>query len=207
MAKAIIRKKVTRKAAPMKAVPRKNAYEMTLISSILAKSVSVVYDEAKREWDFTGTVNDYGPVNQQKPTQKCQLCGHPIRYGYILNNKKNSNIVEVGSECVGNYLNISDKLIDKMNKAKKKAKNQIKENARKVYSLASNEAGKVKDAVFKGNDYKDKDLIGNINYNSWVLMDRIQSGVLFDLAKKYGVAISMSRINAFVEQYEHLDHL
>ena len=94
-----------------------------------------------------------------------------------------------------------------MNKAKKKAKNQIKENARKVYSLASNEAGKVKDAVFKGNDYKDKDLIGNINYNSWVLMDRIQSGVLFDLAKKYGVAISMSRINAFVEQYEHLDHL
>ena len=184
---------------------RSNSYDMTIIGSILARSSSKVYDEAKKEWAFTGNVNDYGPLKDQKPQQKCQLCGHPIRYGYLLKNSKNNKDVEVGSECIDNYMLVTPTVMKKMDAAKKKAKNQIKVNARKAYGLANNEALKVQEAVEKGNNYKDRDIIGNVHYNHWVLMDRIQSGVLFDLAKKYGVTINMSRINAFVEQYKHLD--
>ena len=74
-----------------------------------------------------------------------------------------------------------------------------------VLVLANMEADKVLTAVFKGKDYKDRDAIGAVCNNHWVLMDKIQSGILFDLAKKYGVTINMSRINSFVEQYKHLD--
>lgn len=166
---------------------------MTIISTMLSKSVSNVYDDAKKEWDFNGTVNDYGPVTEQKPPQKCQLCGHPIRYGYILNNSKNTKSVEVGSECINNYMMVTPTVMKKMEVAKKKAKNQLKVNAKKAYGLANNEADKVVVAVFKEKNYTDRDAIGSVTNNHVVLMDKIQSGVLFALAKKYGVTISMSR--------------
>jgi hypothetical protein len=178
---------------------------MAVISSILSKSVSSIYETAKNEWVFAGVVNDYGVIKQQQPTHKCQLCGHAIRYGYMLKNSKNNNETEVGSECVDNYMIITQAVANKMEIAKKKAKNQIKINAQLARDLAGNEAHKVINAVQAHGTNSEKYLIGRIDYNPGSLINSINSGLLFNMAKKYNVTINMNRINAFIENYKHLD--
>lgn len=84
----------------------KEAYEGTVIEAVLRHSVSKNYNEAKREWEYRGEVIDYGPLKDQKIPAECHACGHPIRYGYILHNRKNNKRMQVGSECVGNFLAI-----------------------------------------------------------------------------------------------------
>lgn len=183
----------------------KKAYESSVINAVLGHSVSKDYDKAKMEWDFTGTVNDYGELKLQKPVKKCQLCGHPIRYGYILKNNKNGKKVEVGSECIENYVNITPRKINAIEKAKKDAINErkraIKHASDLAYSKALREAERVRKAVYAGKVYKDIDVINAIGNNRRVLHDRIKSGALYNLAKKYNVSIDKEKINDFMRTY------
>lgn len=59
------------------------------------------YDKAKMEWDFIESWEDY--------PGRCQLCGfHPIRYHFLIKNRLNKNELVIGSECVENYLKLSE---------------------------------------------------------------------------------------------------
>jgi hypothetical protein len=59
------------------------------------------YDEAKMEWDFIESWEDY--------PGRCQLCGfHPIRYHFLIKNRLNKNELVIGSECVQNYLKLKE---------------------------------------------------------------------------------------------------
>lgn len=191
----------------------KKVYENSVISSVLGHSVSKDYDKAKLEWGFTGDVNDYGPLKDQKPVKKCQLCGHPIRFGYILKNSKNNKKVEVGSECVCNYLNVTPQLEGRMELVKasilEKAKKAKKEAAKKE-KLAYNKARgwaafSIMDLIKiinKTTNYKDQAAIGSTTNNPDVMYKNLKSGVVFDMAKKYNFKLNMAPINDFMKMYE-----
>jgi hypothetical protein len=74
-------------------------YERAIASKLIALSVSKNYNEAKKEWIYNGEVNEHSAMLPGR----CQLCGHGIRYGFIIHNKLNNMTLEVGSECIGNY--------------------------------------------------------------------------------------------------------
>lgn len=98
-----------------------NPYESAVIQNILRHSHSKDYREAIREWSFEGEVIDHGELNNQMGKgAHCQACGHRIRYGYIINNKKNHKKMEIGSECIGNYEGISPGRLDTALKTMKK---------------------------------------------------------------------------------------
>ena len=180
------------------------AYDISVINAVLGMSVSKDYNQAKTEWNFTGDVVDHGFIKDQKPVAKCNFCGHPVRYGYILRNSKNSKKVEVGSECVENFMNVTLNVQNKMDLAKKNIAKKQKADARKAVLAALNEANKVVDEVFKSKNYKDRDRIGAAGNNEWVLYDYIKDGRLFEMAKKYSVNINMDRFNAFLKVYKQL---
>jgi len=70
--------------------------------TLLSKSANKEdYDEAKMEWDFIESWEDY--------PGRCQLCGfHPIRYHFLIKNRLNKNELAIGSECVDNYLKLRE---------------------------------------------------------------------------------------------------
>jgi hypothetical protein len=51
------------------------------------------------EWEYRGT-----PVDLGEAFEVCELCGHPdIRYQFPIVNKKNGNVMLVGSECIKRF--------------------------------------------------------------------------------------------------------
>lgn len=177
----------------------KNVYETSVINAINGLSTSDKYNEAKNEWEFNGKVIDYGPIKDQKPKQKCNLCGHNVRYAYVLNNTKNGKSIEVGSECIENYIMITPAVLSKMESAKKNLKMEAKKAAHNAYLRASFEAVKVRDEVFKTGTEEDENKIGAVGNNSMVLAKCIKDGRLYELAKKYNVELNESRIETFLK--------
>jgi hypothetical protein len=197
----------------------KNPYQNRVIKNVLGLSAETVsYSKAKREWDYHGEVIDHGPLKEQIPKPaKCQFCGHPIRYGYGLHNSVNQKFVEVGSECLGNFIEITPAIAstldaDKRAAAKQRKNRQLKRR-KDIYIAAQGEAGKVKEAVCAaaatGNEgyREDREYILKIGNNAATLYSGITSGEFDRLAKKYGVTVDLDKITAFIAEAEPLKPL
>ena len=88
-------------------------YEDTILKSLLTFSVSQDYNKAKYEWIYSGEVIDHGPIKDQIKKVHCMLCGHSIRYEYIITNKENKKKLGVGSECICNFMNVDPNRLKK----------------------------------------------------------------------------------------------
>lgn len=92
-------------------------YDEIVAEVILARSSSHDLDTALREWEFTGEIIEY----PKGDTRTCELCGHPLRYHYVIRNRRNGSILKVGSECVNNfpYIRVD---VEKLRKQQQKKK-------------------------------------------------------------------------------------
>ena len=182
-------------------------YQNRVIKNVLGLSAEKLnYARAKREWEYRGEVVDHGPIKDQIPKPaECQFCGHKIRYGYRLHNKVNHKVVEVGSECIGNFLEITHALASALDTdkraARKRRKNEQLKMRREVYNLAQGEVRKVRIAICSFNRcQKDRDFILPVCNNAATLYSALASGEIDRLAEKYGVTLDHQKINAFVEE-------
>jgi hypothetical protein len=186
---------------------KNNTYQNCVIENVLAMSVEKNnYELAKREWEYCGEVLDHGPIKDQIPKPaECQFCGHKIRYGYRLHNVVNNKVIEVGSECIGNYLEITHSLASTLEAdkrtARKRRKNKQIKMRRDLYNLAQSEVRKVRIAICAFNRcQKDRDFILPVCNNAATLYSALASGEIDRLAEKYGVILDHEKLNAFVEE-------
>lgn len=186
---------------------KNSPYENCVIEKVLALSVEKKnYDIAKREWEYRGEVTDYGPITEQIPKPfECQFCGHKIRYGYRLHNVVNNKVVEVGSECIGNFLEITPDITSKLDSDKRKAvkqrKNQQLKRRKELYTMAMCEFRKVRIAVYAiDNCQNDRNYILSVGNNASTLYSALISGEIDRLSEKYGVILDREKINEFVEE-------
>jgi hypothetical protein len=186
---------------------KNNTYQNCVIEKVLALSVEKKnYDLAKREWEYRGEVIDHGPLKNQIPKPaECQFCGHKIRYGYRLHNVVNNKVIEVGSECVGNFLEITHVLASALDAdkraARKRRKNEQIKMRRDLYNGALAELRKVRIAVCSlDNCQNDRNYILSSGNNASTLYSAFTSGEIDRLAEKYGVILDRQKINAFVEE-------
>ena len=190
---------------------KNNTYQNRVIKSVLSLSADkVAYERAKREWVYRGEVIDHGPIKEQIPKPaECQFCGHPIRYGYRLYNTVNQKVVEVGSECIGNFMEITPAIAstldtDKRAAAKRRKNEQLKRR-REIYAAAMTEVRKVRIAVCAFDRCQnDRDSILNAGNNAATLYSAIISGEIDRLAEKYGVTLDCQKIHAFAEEAGNL---
>ena len=186
---------------------KNNTYQNRVIKSVLSLSVDkVAYERAKREWVYRGEVIDHGPIKEQIPKPaECQFCGHPIRYGYRLHNTVNQKVVEVGSECIGNFMEITPAIASSLDTDKraavKRRKNEQIKRRREIYDAAMTELRKVRIAVCAFDRCQnDRDSILNAGNNAANLYSAIASGEIDRLAEKYGVTLDRQKIDAFAEE-------
>jgi hypothetical protein len=186
---------------------KNNTYQNCVIENVLAMSAEKNnYNIAKREWEYRGEVIDHGPLKDQIPKPaECQFCGHKIRYGYRLHNVVNNKVIEVGSECVGNFVEITPSLAsaldtDKRTASKRRKNEQIKMR-RDLYNSALAEVRKVRIAICAFNRcQKDRDFIMPVCNNAATLYSALASGEIDRLAEKYGVTLDQQKIQAFVQE-------
>ena len=182
-------------------------YQKRVIKNVLGLSAEKLnYDRAKHEWEYRGEVIDYGPIKEQipKPTE-CQFCGHKIRYGYRLHNVVNNKVIEVGSECVGNFVEITPSLTSALDAdkraARKRRKNEQIKMRRDLYNSALAELRKVQIAVCAFNTCQsERSYILSSGNNAATLYSALASGVIDRLAEKYGVTLDQQKIRAFVQE-------
>jgi hypothetical protein len=185
---------------------KNNTYQNCVIKNVLSMSADKInYDRAKREWEYRGEAVDHGPLKDQIPKPaECQFCGHKIRYGYRLHNVVNNKVIEVGSECIGNFLEITPSLAsaldtDKRTASKRRKNEQIKMR-RDLYNSALAEVRKVRIAICAFNRcQKDRDFIMPVCNNAATLYSALASGEIDRLAEKYGVILDHQKIDEFVE--------
>src|SRR5690554_4882685 len=186
---------------------KNNNYKNRVIKNVLGLSAEKLnYARAKREWEYRGEVVDHGPIKEQIPKPaECQFCGHKIRYGYRLHNTVNQKTVEVGSECVGNFLEITPTIAYSLDAdkraARKRRKNEQIKMRRDLYNSALAELRKVRIAVCAfDNCQNDRNYILSSGNNASTLYSALVSGEIDRLAEKYGVILDHQKINAFVEE-------
>lgn len=186
---------------------KNNNYQNCVIEKVLALSDEKNnYDLAKREWQYRGEVVDHGPLKDQIPKPaECQFCGHKIRYGYLLHNTVNHKVVEVGSECIGNFLEITPSIASNLEAdkrtARKRRKNEQIKMRRDLYNSALAELRKVRIAICAfDNCQKDRNYILSAGNNASTLYSALASGEIDRLAEKYGVILDQQKIDAFVEE-------
>ena len=186
---------------------KNNTYQNRVIKSVLSLSADkVAYERAKREWVYRGEVIDHGPINEQIPKPaECQFCGHPIRYGYRLHNTVNQKVVEVGSECIGNFMEITPAIASTLDTDKraavKRRKNEQLKRRREIYAAAMTEVRKVRIAVCAFDRCQnDRDSILNAGNNAATLYSAIISGEIDRLEEKYGVTLDSQKIHAVAEE-------
>jgi hypothetical protein len=184
-----------------------NPYQNRVIKNVLGLSADKLnYARAKREWEYRGEVVDHGPIKDQIPKPaECQFCGHSIRYGYRLHNIVNQKVVEVGIECLGNFLEITPALESTLDADKravvKQRKNEQLKRRRAMYFAAQGEVRKVRIAICAFNRcQKDRDFILSVCNNAATLYSAFTSGEIDRLAEKYGVILDHEKLNAFVEE-------
>jgi hypothetical protein len=186
---------------------KNNNYQNCVIEKVLALSAEKNnYNIAKREWVYRGEVIDHGPIKEQIPKPaECQFCGHSIRYGYRLHNTVNQKVVEVGSECIGNFMEITPAIASTLDNDKraavKRRKNEKIKRRREIYAAAMTEVRKVRIAVCAFDRCQnDRDSILNAGNNAAALYSAIISGEIDRLAEKYGVTLDCQKINVFTEE-------
>lgn len=186
---------------------KNNNYQNRVIKNVLGLSAEKLdYDLAKREWEYRGEVLDHGPIKDQIPKlTECQFCGHKIRYGYRLHNVVNNKVVEVGSECIGNFLEITPALASALDAdkraARKRRKNEQLKIRRDLYNSALGEVRKVRIAICAFNRcQKDRDFILPVCNNAATLYSALASGEIDRLAENYGVTLDRKKIQAFMHE-------
>ena len=186
---------------------KNSPYENCVIEKVLTLSAEKNnYDIAKQEWEYHGEVVDHGPLKDQIPKPaECEFCGHKIRYGYQLHNNINQKTVEVGSECVGNFLEITPVLASAFDAdkraARKRRKNEQIKMRRDLYNSALGEIRKVRIAVCAiDNCPNDRNYILSVGNNASTLYSSIISGEIDRLAEKYGVIFDHQKVDEFVEE-------
>lgn len=186
---------------------KNNNYQNRVIKNVLSLSAEkVYYARAKREWEYRGEVLDHGPYKDQMPKPaECQFCGHKIRYGYRLHNTVNHKVVEVGSECIGNFLEITPSLASALDTdkrtARKRRKNEQLKMRRDLYNSALGEVRKVRIAICAFNRcQKDRDFILPVCNNAATLYSALASGEIDRLAENYGVTLDLKKIQAFMHE-------
>ena len=186
---------------------KNNNYQNRVIKNVLGLSAEKLnYDLAKREWEYRGEVVDHGPLKDQIPKpSECQFCGHKIRYGYRLHNTVNQKTVEVGSECIGNFLEITPALASALDAdkraARKRRKNEQLKMRRDLYNSALGEVRKVRIAICAFNRcQKDQDFILPVCNNAATLYSALTSGEIDRLAENYGVTLDRKKIQAFMHE-------
>jgi hypothetical protein len=184
-----------------------NTYQNRVIEKVLAMSAEKNnYNIAKREWEYRGEVLDHGPIKEQIPKPaECQFCGHKIRYGYRLHNVINQKTVEVGSECIGNFLEITPALASALDAdkraARKRRKNEQLKMRRDLYNSALGEVRKVRIAICAFNRcQKDRDFILRVCNNAATLYSALASGEIDRLAENYGVTLDQKKIQTFMHE-------
>lgn len=71
-------------------------YTQRVRESILPLSIADTLPKAFDEWQFTGETQDH-----EEPIETCELCGQEgLRYHFEIENKYNSNTLQVGSQCI-----------------------------------------------------------------------------------------------------------
>jgi len=186
---------------------KNNTYQNLVIKSVLSLSADkAAYERAKREWVYRGEVIDHGPIKEQIPKPaECQFCGHSIRYGYRLHNIVNQKVVEVGSECIGNFMEITPAIASTLDTDKraavKRRKNEQIKRRREIYAAVMTEVRKVRIAVCAFDRCQnDRDSILNAGNNAGTLYSAIISGEIDRIAEKYGVTLDCQKIHAFAEE-------
>ena len=186
---------------------KNNTYHNCVIKNALSTSAEKInYDRAKREWEYRGEVNDHGPLKDQIPyPAECQFCGHKIRYGYWLHNIVNNKVIEVGSECIGNFLEITPSIASALDTDKRTARNRRKNEEikmrRDLYKSVMGELRKLRIAVCSNdNCQNDRNFILSSGNNASTIYLALVSGEIDRLAEKYGVILDHQKINAFVEE-------
>ncbi len=186
---------------------KNSPYENCVIEKVLTLSAEKNnYDIAKKEWEYHGEVDDHGPLKNQIPKPaECEFCGHKIRYGYRLHNNINQKTVEVGSECVGNFLEITPVIAFALDTdkraARKRRKNEQIKMRRDLYNSALGEVRKVRIAVCAiDNCPNDRNYILSVSNNASTLYSAIISGEIDRLAEKYGVIFDHQKVDEFVEE-------
>ena len=186
---------------------KNNNYQNRVIKNVLGLSAEKLnYARAKREWEYRGEVLDHGPIKDQIPKPvECQFCGHKIRYGYRLHNTVNHKVVEVGSECLGNFLEITPTIAYSLDAdkraARKRRKNEQLKMRRDLYNSALGEVRKVRIAICAFNRcQKDRDFILPVCNNAATLYSALASGEIDRLADNYGVTIDRKKIQAFMHE-------
>lgn len=203
-------KKVVQKKTPQKRKPSasskktsKEEYEDAVIRSVLRLSHEKTnYNKAKQEWKFSGEVVDHGPIREQKPTKHCQFCGHNIRHGYILGNTVNKRRIEVGSECVYNFVTISPTTL---NAAVRKLEDKRAVEYKNIYYGASSHVNKLIDHILKqqhGGSSEQYRAMRTWTNNEAVLYKAIKGGKVQSLAKDKGFKLDTKRLTLFVKMYE-----
>ena len=186
---------------------KNNTYQNRVIKNVLGLSAEKLnYDLAKREWEYRGEVVDHGPIKDQIPKPaECQFCGHKIRYGYRLHNIINQKTVEVGSECIGNFLEITPALASALDAdkraARKRRKNEQLKMRRDLYNSALAELRKVRIAVCAFDRCQnDRNYILSAGNNASTLYSALASGEIDRLAENYGVTLDRKKIQAFMHE-------
>lgn len=190
-------------------------YENIVIGALLRLSHSQNLDTAKKEWDYEGTVIDHGPIRDQDIKAHCTLCGHPIRYGFILKNRVNKVSIEVGSECINNYSLVEPGKNDLPRDVKKLKIEQQKEFDNKfrgaqftVSHLRAELLEKIKNskgigsgALTKLND--DYKIISQSTNNEYALYKFLKNGAIDAIAKNHNHQFKREDyLSAFMEAYE-----
>lgn len=77
-------------------------FNKSVSKNILANSQSKEFNNALREWSFTGKVNDY-----KARCLTCEMCEHEkLRYHFTITNCKTGIELNVGSNCILKFANI-----------------------------------------------------------------------------------------------------
>lgn len=192
-----------------------SAYEDIIISRLLSFSREKTDIEiAKKEWSFEGLVIDHGPIKDQVIKSNCALCGHPIRYGYVLENKAADRKIEIGSECIGNYEIVHPaRLEGALKKLKRDQYNQwmnaFNGASWTVANLQLFITRKINDS---GHDWFNPLNAGTradhdqLNTNNEVILFKIlQAGIPQKIAEKYNFPLRQDYIKTFMEIYPAAD--
>jgi NAD-dependent SIR2 family protein deacetylase len=184
-------------------------YEDIIIKSLLRFSVNQDYEKAKLEWMFDGEVIDHGPIHDQIKTANCSLCGHQIRYEYVITNKENKKRLGVGSECIGNYGIVHPSRIEGSLKRLKEAQYKKVSDA---YNKASWTVHNLKASIRYKIDEKDG-ILGfsnplnkeakrdyeTLNLNNEVIVFKLlTSGIVHQIAQKHNFTLRQDYIDEFM---------
>lgn len=103
--------------------------------AIIAKFIARLGDP--RQWEFTGEVVDGGPGSKAE----C-ICGHPIRWIFMIQKTGGCDRAQVGSECINHFQEYNPSMCEAMKAAYVRLLEQQKEE-KAAFKLAEDQAAQL----------------------------------------------------------------